>query len=157
VDTLRTDPTTGLEVLTDASLGALRRGSTLAYVDLVHFRDRVNAPFGHVVGDRVLAEVGRRLAEGLTPRRVFRSGGDEFTVEIAGPLDREGAERIADLVALLLARPFEETGEGLEATVGVCLRAVGDDPRPVWAAALRGADTEAPRRGLRLWVVVDPE
>lgn len=157
VETLRTDPSTGIEVLTYKNVGALRRGSRLAFIDLVHFRDRVNVPFGFAVGNRVLAAVGRRLADGFAPWRVFRTGGDEFAVEVLGGLDRDGAARLADRVATALARPFDETGEGLEATVGVCLRAVDDDPVGVWVTALRGADVEAPRRGLRLWVYDDVE
>lgn len=150
---LPTDPLTGLEVLTDATVEALLPGSTLAYIDLVHFRDRVNAPFDHVVGDSVLSEAARRLGEALAPWRVFRSAGDEFTVEVAEALDREGAERLAGRVAAALALPFEQTGAGLEATVGVCLQVVGEEPWAVWSAARRAADTEAPRLGARLWVV----
>jgi hypothetical protein len=160
VDTPRTDPTTGLEVLTDASVAALRRASTLACIDLVHFCDRVNAPFGHVGGDRVLAAVGRRLADGLVPWRVFQSAGDEFTVEVAGPLDREGAESLADGVAAALARPFEETGEGLEATVGPDSRARGRrwSPLPALDGGPRGsargpAYLASPGRASRSWTV----
>lgn len=53
---------------------------SLAYVDLDNFKF-VNDRFGHAEGDRVLAAVGRQLAESL--RRtdiVARLGGDEFTI-----------------------------------------------------------------------------
>lgn len=152
---LRTDPMTGLAALSRESRGALRQGASLAVVDLVHFRDRVNMPFGHDVGDRVLVAVGRRLAEGLAPWRVFRSGGDEFTVEVRDALDRASAERFAGRIAEILAAPFEETGEGLEATVGICLRRIAGDPFPVWAEAQRGADVEAPQRGLPFHIAGD--
>jgi GGDEF domain-containing protein len=133
----------------------VRRGSVVAVVNLTHFRDRVNSPFGATVGDRVIAAAGRRLADGLAPRRVFRSGGGEFTVEVTEGLDRVGATRLAELIVELLAGPFEATGEGLGATVGVCLEPIGDDPFPAWAAAARGADVEAPSRGQRIWIVAD--
>ena len=155
MEPLKTDELTGLEVLTDATIAAVRAGSCLAYIDIVHFRDRVNAPFDHVVGDAVLAEVAWRLSDALAPWRVFRSGGDEFTVEVGTTLDRDGARRLADRVAAALAPPFGQTGEGLEATVGVCLRTVSDDPWRAWSAARRGADVEAPRRGVRFWVDED--
>jgi GGDEF domain-containing protein len=137
---LRIDPTTGLAVLTETSLGALRNGSVLAYVDLVHSRDRVNAPFGHVACDSAPAAVGLRLTDGLAPWRVFRSAGDEFTVEVASPLVREAAASLADQIDGILAGPFEEMGEGLEATVGICLRAVDDDPfaARTWRRPLAG-------------------
>jgi diguanylate cyclase (GGDEF)-like protein len=157
VEPLKTDLLTGLEVLTEGRLAAVRAGACLAYIDLVRFRDRVNAPFGHVVGDAVLAEVARRLAEALAPWRVFRSGGDEFTVEVCAALDRDGARQLAERVATVLAPPFEQTCEGQEATVGVCLSVVVDDPRPAWVAAIRGAQVEARRHGVRVWVAGDPE
>ena len=95
-----------------AAMGTLRQGAALAVVDLVHFSDRVNGPHGRLVGDQVLASVAHRLAQGLAPWRVFRSAGDEFTVEVIGPLDRLGAERLAERVADLLADRFEEIGPG---------------------------------------------
>ena len=153
---MQTDPITGLALLGTASWGVLRQGSSLAVVDLVHFGDRVNAPFGHDAGDRVLAAVGRRLAGGLAPWRVFRSAGDEFTVEVLGPLDREGAECLARRIAEILVAPFDETGAGLDATVGVSLQTINGDPFPVWAEAQRGADCEAPRRGLPFYIADAP-
>jgi Diguanylate cyclase, GGDEF domain len=56
----------------------MRTGSAVAIVDLLHFRDRINEPFGHVVGDQVLREMGTRLRGGLAPHRVDRHAGDEF-------------------------------------------------------------------------------
>jgi GGDEF domain-containing protein len=156
VETLRTDPLTGLRILPLTSLGALRRDASLAVVDLVHFRDRVNATVGYPAGDRVIAAVGQRLSEGLAPWHVFRSAGDGFTIEVPPPVDRASAERLARRVATILAVPFEETGAGLEATVGISLRTVGDDALTVWLEAERGADVEAPLRGRAFHIAGDP-
>ncbi len=35
----------------------VRLQPAIAYVDLCHFRDRVNAPYGHLVGDRAIQAV----------------------------------------------------------------------------------------------------
>jgi GGDEF domain-containing protein len=153
VETLRNDPLTGLPVLAPAASSALHQGAALAVIDLVHFRDRVNWPHGHLVGDQLLAAAGRRLAHGLAPWRVFRSGGDEFTVEVMGPLDRAAAERLARRVADLLADPFEEIGAGLDAQIGISLRRIEGDAFPVWAEAQRAADVEAAGRGLPFFVI----
>jgi hypothetical protein len=77
------DSMTGLPSLRASNLDVLRDGSALAVVDLVHFMDRINFPYGDAVGDRLLATVADRLRLGLAPDGVFRSGVDEFTVEIA--------------------------------------------------------------------------
>lgn len=97
--------------------------------------------------------VALRQPAGQRLRRGFRAaGGEEFTIEILGRIDRTSAEHLAAQIEAILAAPFEATGEGQEATVGISLRAIDGDPRPVWAEAMRGADTEAPRRGLRCWI-----
>jgi GGDEF domain-containing protein len=145
------DPRTGLRVLTAAAMRSLRPGAVLAVVDLVRFAERVNAPHNHIVGDRVLREVGARLSRGLAPRRVFRTGGDEFTVEVTEPLDLAGAARLAERVRRLLAAPFEDLGVGLEAQVGVSLMRISSDPQAVLDAA-NAAAAEAARRKLRLYV-----
>jgi diguanylate cyclase (GGDEF)-like protein/PAS domain S-box-containing protein len=54
----------------------------LVYLDLDRFGD-VNDDHGHLVGDEVLREVGRRLRDTVRGRdRVARLGGDEFVVAV---------------------------------------------------------------------------
>ena len=57
---------------------------------------------------------------------------------------------------MLAPHPFEETGAGLDATVGISLRPTGDDPSIAWEQALRGADVETRRRGLSFYISGDP-
>jgi diguanylate cyclase (GGDEF)-like protein/PAS domain S-box-containing protein len=52
----------------------------IAYIDLDHFK-AVNDRYGHTAGDSVLAEIARRLREGVREQdTVARLGGDEFVL-----------------------------------------------------------------------------
>lgn len=54
--------------------------SSISILDLDHFKD-VNDNHGHVIGDRVLAEVVRHAKSHLRPYdRIFRYGGEEFLI-----------------------------------------------------------------------------
>jgi diguanylate cyclase (GGDEF)-like protein len=57
---------------------------TLGVVDIDHFK-RINDTYGHLVGDFVIAEVGRSLNEVLqAPHFVGRVGGEEFAIALNG-------------------------------------------------------------------------
>lgn len=66
----------------------------LILLDLDGFK-QVNEQFGHLVGDRVLAHVGRALEQGVRAEdSVFRQGGDEFSI-VAPETTPEQAEELA--------------------------------------------------------------
>lgn len=91
-----------------------RHGRQFAVVllDLDNFKN-INDEFGHLVGDRVLAEVARRIRESVrTEDAVFRQGGDEFAV-IA---PETGPAEIQPIVDRLRAR-VEAPGED-----GICVK-----------------------------------
>lgn len=107
------DRLTGLyrrEVVLDALKREIRRaartGEPLALImmDLDHFK-AVNDSLGHQAGDRVLAEVGRRLAEaGRAVDWLGRYGGEEFLGILTGSDAngaRQAAERFRSAVAAL--------------------------------------------------------
>lgn len=76
-----------------AELGAAPFG--LALIDLDHFK-AINDRLGHVVGDRVLKEFAATARDVLPPgAEIFRVGGEEFAVLVAGA-------PMTDLVAMLL-------------------------------------------------------
>ncbi len=57
---------------------------SLVFLDLDHFK-RVNDTYGHLVGSRLLAEVGGLLRRLMGPANpAFRYGGDEFVVLMPG-------------------------------------------------------------------------
>lgn len=91
------------------------------FVDLDRFK-LVNDSLGHSVGDRLLARVGRRIADCL--RRVdtvARFGGDEFVLLLDEIDDDRQAIRVAERIRESLTRAFAlETGEVfLSASIGI--------------------------------------
>jgi diguanylate cyclase (GGDEF)-like protein len=145
------DDLTGLE--THARIATVRRGSAIAFVDLRDFRERVNVPYGHEMGDRAIRAVAERLRDGLAPFRVFRFGGDEFLIEIDQPLDSGGAADLAGRIADLVGQPIDGIAEPLEAWVGITLRRVVDDVMEVGMEAATAAQVTAPSAGLPFAIV----
>jgi diguanylate cyclase (GGDEF)-like protein/PAS domain S-box-containing protein len=135
------DPLTGLPnrvLLLDRVGLALdrleRTGGVVAvlFLDLDRFKG-VNDTLGHAAGDRLLAEVGKRLSAASRPGdTVARLGGDEFVV-VCGEL---GSERDAAVVArrldMALRAPFDdrERSVSITASTGVATsRTSRRDPR----------------------------
>ncbi|WP_195210507.1 diguanylate cyclase [Actinomarinicola tropica] len=138
------DPLTALpnrtQILADLE-GALAEdpdGTLVLFIDLDGFKG-VNDTYGHDVGDEVLAEVGRRLAEAVRPGdQVGRYGGDEFVVVCRGASETAGdlvAERLA-VGALGRVIELDGTTWAPSASIGWARREEGDDPM----ALLRRAD-----------------
>jgi diguanylate cyclase (GGDEF)-like protein len=91
------------------------------FVDLDRFKN-VNDSLGHLVGDQLLATLGRRLS--LVAREedmVGRLGGDEFVLVAAGRVTVDDAERIGRRILEVLEAPV--TLEGIEirssASIGI--------------------------------------
>jgi len=124
------DPLTGLvnrakfeRRLNDMSSGDL----VLLYIDLDDFKP-INDVHGHPVGDKVLIEVGHRIANIIGPDDlVGRLGGDEFAVICAGTNDPVHGQEIADRIIEAIGAPIHTNGLQLHvgASVGV---AVGAQP-----------------------------
>jgi diguanylate cyclase (GGDEF)-like protein/PAS domain S-box-containing protein len=94
-----------LQRLLDPDNGA--RSTAVALFDLDGFKD-VNDTLGHSTGDRLLVEVGRRLAEIADHRgEVCRLGGDEFVVIVRDCGDPRVIGEIVDRMLQRLAEPFE--------------------------------------------------
>lgn len=89
-----------------AGHGRRERSFALIVIDLDGFK-RINDTEGHLYGDRVLREVGRVLREAVrTEDRVFRQGGDEFSVL---------APETGEDEAAVLAERIEEAVRGVPA------------------------------------------
>ena len=65
------------------TLSAIGRRYTVAMIDVDRFKD-INDAHGHQVGDEVLRMLASRLARVAGGGRVFRYGGEEFTVLFSG-------------------------------------------------------------------------
>lgn len=112
----RYDTLTGLpnrlmltEALGDAMRFADQWKSHCAFlmVDLDRFK-AVNDSLGHMVGDRMLAQVSARLKGTVTDNEFCgRLGGDEFAIVIRDASNREVVDRVARNVIDVLSHPFE--------------------------------------------------
>jgi diguanylate cyclase (GGDEF)-like protein/excisionase family DNA binding protein len=93
----------------------------LLMMDLDRFKT-YNDRFGHPAGDALLHAVGEALyAATRSDDRVYRYGGDEFTVVLAG-VDLAAAHRVADRARRLVAAVSLERGAApVTITVGVAL------------------------------------
>jgi diguanylate cyclase (GGDEF)-like protein len=95
---------------------------TLLFLDLDHFK-RVNDQFGHIVGSRLLAQVGESLRESLRlVDAAFRYGGDEFAIllpQTSGEAGLRVARRIAKLFRERLWLREEELQIELRASIGI--------------------------------------
>ncbi|HEX6871184.1 MAG TPA: bifunctional diguanylate cyclase/phosphodiesterase, partial [Micromonosporaceae bacterium] len=131
----RHDPLTGLanrrglgEYAATALAGA---GVTaLIVLDLDLFRE-VNESLGHVAGDRVLVDVGQRLARTAGPADlVARLGGDEFAAILVGLPTPAAAEQRARQLLAALDAPIDLDGlrVRVEASAGVAVATNGDEP-----------------------------
>jgi diguanylate cyclase (GGDEF)-like protein len=77
------------------------------FLDLDRFK-LVNDSLGHVVGDRLLMAVAKRLEGALRPGdTVARIGGDEFTLLLDDIGDVHGASVVAERLHEALSAPFE--------------------------------------------------
>ncbi len=95
-------------------------GVTVMMVDLDKFK-AVNDTQGHLAGDQLLSEVGRRLQSIIRDTDVLaRLGGDEFAIiQEGGPDQREGAVALALRIIETVSRPFDVNGQ--EACVGASI------------------------------------
>jgi two-component system cell cycle response regulator len=129
----------GLELDRTVAL-ATRHGHALALarVDIDRFKE-INDTLGHQAGDRVLAEVARRLTGAVRGGdKLARWGGDEF-VAILPDTDRAGALRAAErLRAAVAAAPVPVDGGEAEVTISVgWAHWSGDTPGDLLARADR--------------------
>lgn len=101
------------------------------FIDLDRFK-QINDGLGHTFGDRVLAEVARRLARGVASNAALcRWGGDEFVIVIseAETALLEKTAGLADHIRTLVEMPMEIAGHDLSISfsAGIAFAARTDD------------------------------
>jgi diguanylate cyclase (GGDEF)-like protein len=126
------DSLTGLpnrRLFEDRISGAMERArqrngcTAVLAIDLDGFKE-VNDTLGHHAGDEVLQQVARLFAASL--RRVdtlARTGGDEFSVVLEGPITRREATQVACMLKQLLETPMLVAGRSMQigASIGVAM------------------------------------
>ncbi|MFP4182201.1 MAG: diguanylate cyclase [Thiohalospira sp.] len=127
------------------------RRYTVAMLDIDHFKS-FNDTYGHEAGDQVLRYVATRLARGARGVRVFRYGGEEFTLLFPGADIEAARSRAEALRAAIADTPFMLRGPGRDpgrrgrgggqpvgvtVSLGLAQRRRGERP----AAVLERADT----------------
>ena len=96
--------------------------AAIAVLDLDRFA-LINSALGHPVGDRILTEVGARLARlGSGSTLAVRLWGDEFAFLLAGA-DQAAAENFAELLLGMLRDPISLEGQQLDVngSLGIAL------------------------------------
>ncbi|AKH42103.1 Cyclic di-GMP phosphodiesterase Gmr [Croceibacterium atlanticum] len=112
----RYDTLTGLPnrlMLTEALGEAMRYADqwktscAFLMVDLDRFKS-VNDSLGHQIGDRLLAQVSKRLQSVMTENeKCGRLGGDEFAIVIRDAADKDRIEKVATTVIKALSQPYD--------------------------------------------------
>ena len=87
---------------------------TLCMIDVDDFK-RINDLYGHPVGDRVLASVGRRLRQN---GEAFRLGGDEFALLLPGVTADQALSTASSVLARIGSLELAEVGS-VTASAGV--------------------------------------
>jgi diguanylate cyclase (GGDEF)-like protein/PAS domain S-box-containing protein len=115
------------------SLAAAKRNRVsvaVMYLDVDHFK-LVNDGLGHSFGDRLLADIARRLHTALRASdTISRIGGDEFSILLPEVTSAEAVAGVARKVLDSLTQPFRVHGHELfvTASIGIsCYPSDGDD------------------------------
>ncbi|MDP1525177.1 MAG: EAL domain-containing protein [Rhodocyclaceae bacterium] len=95
----------------------------LMLIDLDHFK-QINDSLGHLVGDQLLIEVGKRLTESVRESDIVaRLGGDEFVVVLNAQETPDTARHLAEKITDVLSTPFQIANNELRTSpsIGICL------------------------------------
>ncbi|MEZ6124849.1 MAG: GGDEF domain-containing protein [Planctomycetaceae bacterium] len=132
-----------MEILDREFHRSVHRGTDLSLImfDVDHFKS-VNDTWGHLAGDEVLQELGRRIGRIVEDHDVFaRYGGEEFAVLLAG-VSQDEARRLAETIRQTVAvEPFATGAGPLELTVSLGVADTREmSPESVSADLIQRAD-----------------
>ena len=121
----RAELLTRLDTALAREAAAARPSVVLLFCDLNGFK-AVNDRLGHVAGDELLTEVGRRIRAGLRAGDTLaRYGGDEFLLLCEDPAQEAATLRLTEHVRQALGVPFQLSGH--QVTIGSSIGAVLSD------------------------------
>ncbi len=103
-------------------------GTAMLCFDVDNFK-AVNDTFGHVLGDKVLAEISTRIGKILRPSDVFsRLGGDEFLIILPSVTEEETC-RIAERCRQIIAQTaIVDSGGAMSVTISIGAEWLSDRP-----------------------------
>jgi len=110
--------------LTESLQRSLREPESRAsvlFIDLDRFK-YVNDSLGHLIGDRLLIAISKRLKDCMRPTdTVARLGGDEFIILVEGNHPDNEVTRVAERIQEQFATPFEISGHSIysSASIGI--------------------------------------
>lgn len=111
-----------MHALEKAQRNSYAGGQTIIQVMIMDVDDfkSVNDRVGHLGGDEVLREIGRRLrAEVRESDTVARWGGDEFTCILEDVSSRETADHMAQKILACMTDPVQVLGQELRITISL--------------------------------------
>ncbi|HEY0846455.1 MAG TPA: diguanylate cyclase [Noviherbaspirillum sp.] len=92
---------------------------SVAIIDIDHFK-KVNDTFGHLIGDKVIAETARLLDQTVrTADLVARYGGEEFTVLLVNAVPEHVADAGERLRTAIERHDWSQVAPGLRVTVSI--------------------------------------
>lgn len=124
------------------------RVASLLMLDLDHFK-LINDKYGHLFGDQMLKQLGRRLKSSLRVNdQLFRVGGEEFLIVLPETGVKEAVKAAEKIRQIVSNTPFDgkEAQEALTVSIGVAQLGA----EQTWAEWINTADTallEAKRKG----------
>jgi diguanylate cyclase (GGDEF)-like protein len=127
------------------------------FLDLDRFKN-INDSFGHLIGDKVIVSVAKRLRSHIRPDdTIARFGGDEFVVLLRDIKEVSDATNIAERIITILKEPFHLMHHELYVSITIGI-AVGTHEYQQPEEIVRDADTamyNAKVRGKACYLVFD--
>lgn len=131
--------------------------AAVLFLDLDRFK-LINDSLGHIVGDKLLVAIARRLEKHLgSEDTLARLGGDEFAILLNDIQDIKAAVQIADCINQALSRSFKLNDYDIYTTVSIGIALVKPSYQQA-EALLRDADNamyQAKERGKACYAIFD--
>ncbi|MDC8832789.1 GGDEF and EAL domain-containing protein [Alteromonas gilva] len=112
-----------LQIELESAQSSLRNDATiyaLLLIDLDNFK-QINDSLGHSIGDKLLIQISRRLSPVLPPQaRLFRIGGDEFSLFYKQPAEAASVIQLANAIRLQLSYPYD-IGSSVPVYIDCCI------------------------------------